>query len=242
MREKVVVDVIGFFLTSLGLVFIFTLFGQDVYGYIFVGLGIVMFFGGWYLMVQSQKMTSYLSMKYYLKNKDTKKLYEENLKYRKTITDSYNTFEDLLGIILLSLQRDKKMLPIFQSMYKNTRGAQRLSKSNTYMLSFLIENKIEDFVKEYQEIIKVKNYVLEKGIAFRDTNEAPNWLIDEELVHIFYRAYEHGEKVQYDNVKNDMTYLVFVVIYYQYLQNTEQTSLAQDYESEYHIIMKQTME
>ena len=240
MRDKVVLNGLGFCLMSLGIVLFFSLFGQDVFGYLFVLIGVIMFFLGWYLLVESEKLTSYSSMKYYLKKKNTKQLFEENLRFRRSFTDKYNTFDDLLSVILLSMQKDKRLLPVFQSMYKNTRGAERLDKSKTYLLSYLIENKIEEFLEEYEKIIKVRNYVLEKGIGIHQRKEPSNWSVDEKLIQIFYDAYMNGNKVHYDKVKNDISYLVYIVIYYQYLQNTEQTSLASDFESDYNIIMHET--
>ena len=201
-------------------------------------IGVILVFIGITILANAESITATNTLKHYLKNMDTKKMYEENLKRTRGSSETYDTYNDLLGVILLSIQRDQVRLPVFQEMYKNNRGAERLRKSNAYLLSYLIENRVKEFIKEYKHIRVVKNYVLEKGIGYQRRDEDQKiFHVDDTLVDIFYDAYENSKEIKYETIPNELSYIVFIVIYYQYLQNTEQTLLLEDYKEEYQIIM-----
>ena len=237
MNSKERVDMLIGLNLSAGILGLFTLVTSDYIGFrVFAGVVVVVS-----IVISSRLYSRYKELIAKTDMKRSARIfdYEEYIEsYRRMMSSSsskYNTFEDLKGIIFLSIQKDNERLPLFRALYKKTRGLNRYSKSRAYLLSYLLTNEIHKFIEEYNFIQELKkNHPVDQVNPehFFINQDEDFWSIIT-FIERMYSVYTKDTPLRMKKYNNIHEHAIYIVLYYQYLINTEQHLLAEDYKEDY---------
>ena len=223
---------VSFFLSSIGFLGVMS----DIHIIIRIIAGIICITGVFGLLVFIQKYKQLIAsrdMKLYLKTFDYNSYIEAHRRMSLYSNPSYSTYNDLEGVVFLSINKDTEKLPIYRGLYKKLRSLQRYHKSKAYLLSYLLTNEIEEFLEECEFINKIKenNDILHSVIV--NNNDTYDFWSIEMFNDLLYKVYRHNEPFVINHIANQHVHAIYIVLYYQYLMNTEQYLLAEDYKEDY---------